>query len=191
MTPVKGTPKYIHELTLTLKPGVRFIRVGSERPQVIKSINGSSYWWAYEDTPDQQFNMPIPTLKKLRVEGPYWSIQLGEEWLTWRRLGGNRMWTLSPKDSEQLATWLRTSSYDEVDRVEAIGLVGNQRFGPRTKDWYFLIWNWAASHMGGPIADRQDALWNKWGGDFVIRRIARCKRMVSERLGIDTRDWKG
>lgn len=191
MTPVKGDAKAITDLTLYLKPGVRFIRVGSTRPQKIVSVNGSSYWWVYEDMPDQQFSMPMPLLKNLRVDGRYWSIKLGQEWLTWCRLGTTRVFTLSPRDSERLATWLHTATYAEVKSVEATGLVENLRFGPRTKDWYFLIWDWAASHMGGEIADTQDALWNKWGGDFVIRRIARCKRMVSERLGIDTRSWKG
>jgi hypothetical protein len=191
MTPVKGEVKSIMDLTRCLKPGVRFVKVGSTRTQRILSTNGSVYWWVYEDQPDKPISMPLPLLKNLRIDGRYWSIKLMDEWLTWCRLDTTRAFTLSPRDSERLATWLQTATYAEVKSVEATGLVENLRFGPRTKDWYFLIWDWAASHMGGEIADTQDALWNKWGGDFVIRRIARCKRMVSERLGIDTRSWKG
>lgn len=91
------------------------------------------------------------------------------------------MKSLSLRDQNTLATWLRTGmNLADVERIERHGLVGNARFSERTRDWFKFLWTWAAPRFSGAAAKKHDRAYKRLGKLGYDRRIARVQELVKK-----------
>lgn len=88
-----------------------------------------------------------------------------------------RRWkSMPPKDVCTLIGWLRNGvSLSVVESIPRHGLVGNERFSERARDWYRFFWTWSAFRSGV----EHDRAYQALGRDGYWRRIDRCKALLN------------
>jgi hypothetical protein len=87
--------------------------------------------------------------------------------------------SLNPHNLAVLRNWLTAgATLDSVLRAQRLGLLGNERFDERTRDWYVLLWTWGAPRFHGIAGQLQDRYYNRCGREALRRRFARCRALV-------------
>ncbi len=86
---------------------------------------------------------------------------------------------MTPTETMILRGWLTShASLGEVLRAQRLGLLGNERFNERTRDWFVLLWTWSAPRFGSIAGQLQDRYYNRCGKAAYERRIARCQKLI-------------
>lgn len=92
------------------------------------------------------------------------------------------MANMTPRDREQLATWLRSkATLDEVLSASRYGTLGAPLWTPAARRAFEILWTWSAARFGGTYGDRQTKAFLALGPRGLNRRIARAKALA-ERL---------
>ena len=86
------------------------------------------------------------------------------------------------KDKLAVAGWLRGNcSMHEVERVQRTGLVGNERFTPRAKRTFALLWERGAYRFS---STKQERWYQLFGSAGVERRMERARSLARAIAGL-------
>jgi hypothetical protein len=86
---------------------------------------------------------------------------------------------LTLKDKCVLQSWLRSgATLAQVEAIERIGLVGNERFTEAARDRFVLLWTWSTYRFHGQAGMLQDSYERQYGLTALLRRINRVRRVL-------------
>lgn len=86
------------------------------------------------------------------------------------------------KNAEQLRVWIVSrATLADVERAERVGIVGNERFSERARDWFRFVWTWSAPRFTGRAGQLQERYFARCGYAALLRRFERV-RAIAARL---------
>lgn len=91
---------------------------------------------------------------------------------------------MEAKDILQLSYWVHgRASLADVESVDRIGLVDNERFTEQARRAFVLYWTWSTFRHSGRADWLQERCYRAHGMDGLKRRIARAHRLMARVLG--------